>query len=162
MATLSTSFLPIRRSRLSSGRSRWIASIANRSTSLRSLHDGTWKVLPKLNGSKLPKLQNVARESLPSVRVGKLTDFEICNLIDHFHESNDLSETQPEFTRRLRSKLERHFRASVDPSHVWSVLAARCAAEGSFKFCWAVCRNCIASSGVIVLMSNDWTSSNSG
>ncbi|MGI9471244.1 MAG: sulfatase-like hydrolase/transferase [Rubripirellula sp.] len=84
-----------------------------------AMRDGKWKVLARLNGGSVPKMQNVTRETLPTVRDAELTDIEIYNLEEDIHEANDLSEVEPALAKQLAEKLERHYRELVNHSHVW-------------------------------------------
>jgi arylsulfatase A len=84
-----------------------------------AMRDGPWKVLAKLNGGKLPRMQNVTREQLPNVRDAQLTDIEIYNLGDDIGETKNLARTNPELTTKLRTKLEEQYRELADDSHAW-------------------------------------------
>jgi arylsulfatase A len=84
-----------------------------------AMRDGQWKVLAKLDGGKLPKLQNITSETLPIVRDATLTDVEVYEITSDISESNDLAPQDPELAKRLGAKLQQHYRELVTASHVW-------------------------------------------
>ena len=84
-----------------------------------AMRDGKWKVLAKLNGGRLKKMQNITTANLAAVRDASLTDLEIYDVTNDIHEDNNLARSQPENAKRLREKLERHYRELVTNSHVW-------------------------------------------
>ncbi len=84
-----------------------------------AMRDGKWKVLARLNGGSLPKMQNITIESLPTVAEAELTDFEIYDLSADIAESNDLSAEQPAEAQRLAEKLKLLYRELVAHSHAW-------------------------------------------
>lgn len=84
-----------------------------------AMRDGRWKVLAKLNGGGVAKLQNITTNSLPLVRDATLTDIEIYDLSTDVHEDKNLALTRPELKQQLAAKLETHYRELVTNSHVW-------------------------------------------
>lgn len=115
-----TSFLPLLRGESLARSKPLVWAYYNALNESRvAMRDGPWKVLAKLNGGKLPRMQNVTREQLPHVRGAQLTDIEIYNLGDDIGETKNLAKTNPELTTKLRTKLEEHYRELVDDSHVW-------------------------------------------
>jgi arylsulfatase A len=86
-----------------------------------AMRDGNWKVLAKLNGGKVPKLQNITAETLPLVRDAKLTDVEVYEITNDINESKDLADSMPDLAKSLTEKLERAYRELVTTSHVWQV-----------------------------------------
>ncbi len=84
-----------------------------------AMRDGKWKVLAKLNGGDLAKMQNITTETLPLVRDASLTDLEVYDITTDIHEDNDLASSQPELAKELQAKLETHYRELVTNSHVW-------------------------------------------
>ena len=84
-----------------------------------AMRDGKWKVLAKLNGGRLPKMENITNESLPTVAEAQLTDFEIYDLAADIAEAHDLSAEQPAEAQRLAEKLKQYYHDLVTTSHVW-------------------------------------------
>ncbi|MCC7334026.1 MAG: sulfatase-like hydrolase/transferase [Pirellulaceae bacterium] len=84
-----------------------------------AMRDGKWKVLAKLDGGRLPKMQNITSESLPIVADAQLTDFEIYDLSVDVAEAHDLSAEQPAQAQRLAEKLKVFYFELVANSHVW-------------------------------------------
>lgn len=84
-----------------------------------AMRDGNWKVLAKLNGGKLPKMQNVTSESLPKIRDAKLTDVEIYRVTTDIHEDSNLATAQPQLAKSLLEKLQSQYNELVSGSHVW-------------------------------------------
>lgn len=87
-----------------------------------AMRDGKWKVLAKLNGGLLPKLQNITRDSLPTVAGAQLTDFEIYDMSVDIAEAHELSAEQPAEAQRLAEKLKRYYSELATHSHVWQPL----------------------------------------
>ncbi len=86
-----------------------------------AMRDGKWKVLAKLNGGELPKMQNITTETLPMVRDAELTDVQIYDITSDVNESKDLADAMPDVAKALTEKLEREYRELVSTSHVWKV-----------------------------------------
>ena len=84
-----------------------------------AMRDGNWKVLAKLNGGSLAKMQNVTTKTLPLVRDATLTDIEIYDVTADIHEDANLANSRPELAKALHAKLERNYRELVSNSHVW-------------------------------------------
>ncbi len=84
-----------------------------------AMRDGKWKVLAKLNGGQLPKMQNITAETLPIVRDAVLTDIEIYDISNDISESRNLAANDPELAKELADKLREHYRELVTTSHVW-------------------------------------------
>ena len=84
-----------------------------------AMRDGNYKVLAKLNGGKLPKMQNITVDSLPMVRDAKLTDVEVYFVSKDSGESENLSLTDAPLAARMGAKLEAAYRELVSTSHVW-------------------------------------------
>ena len=84
-----------------------------------AMRDGRWKVLAKLNGGKLAKLQNVTADSASLVRDAKLTDIEVYDLGTDIGESNNIAAEDPARTARLKATLEQQYRELVQNSHAW-------------------------------------------
>ncbi len=83
------------------------------------MRDGRWKVLAKLNGGKLAKLQNVTVDSASLVRDAKLTDIEVYDLGTDIGESKNVADEDPARTARLKATLEQQYRELVQNSHAW-------------------------------------------
>jgi arylsulfatase A len=84
-----------------------------------AMRDGNWKVLAKLNGGQLAKMQNVTTETLPLVRDAELTDVEIYRVTTDIHEDSNLAAAQPKLAKSLLDKLQHHYKELVLGSHVW-------------------------------------------
>jgi arylsulfatase A len=84
-----------------------------------AMRDGKWKVLAKLDGGRVKKMQNVTTESLPLVRDASLTDIEIYDLSADIHEDKNLADSDPGLANQLRARLQRQYRELVSNSHVW-------------------------------------------
>jgi arylsulfatase A len=84
-----------------------------------AMRDGKWKVLAKLDGGRVPKLQNITADTLAKVRDAPLTDIEIYEITTDVGEQRDLAKSKPDLARKLHEKLRRNYRELVDHSHVW-------------------------------------------
>ncbi len=84
-----------------------------------AMRDGKWKVLAKLNGGDLAKMQNITVETLPIVRDATLTDIEIYDVTTDTGESRNLAAAEPALAKRLGAKLAAEYRELVATSHAW-------------------------------------------
>ena len=84
-----------------------------------AMRDGNWKVLAKLDGGKLAKMQNITSQTLPIVKNAKLTDIEIYDLALDFGEQFNLAPARPTLAKQLADKLDEEYRELVSNSHVW-------------------------------------------
>ncbi len=84
-----------------------------------AMRDGRWKVLARLNGGELRKLQNITTRTAPLVRDAKLTDFEIYDVTTDIAEASNLVTARPELAKRLGTRLSAHYRELIADSHVW-------------------------------------------
>jgi len=84
-----------------------------------AMRDGRWKVLARLNGGKVRKLENITTDTLPLVRDARLTDLEIYDLSTDLGEKTNLAATRPELAKELQAKLDTNYRELVSNSHVW-------------------------------------------
>lgn len=84
-----------------------------------AMRHGQWKVLAKLNGGKLAKLQNVTNENARLVRGASLTDIELYDLSKDVGESTNVADQDPARTAKLKAMLEQQYRELVKGSHVW-------------------------------------------
>ncbi|MEO8269162.1 MAG: sulfatase-like hydrolase/transferase [Aureliella sp.] len=118
-----TSFLPVLYGQELSRDKPLIWAYFNAITEARvAMRDGRWKVLAKLDGGRIPKMENITSESLPTVADARLTDFEIYDLSIDTAEANDLSGEQPVEAQRLAEKLQQYYHELVTNSHVWQPL----------------------------------------
>lgn len=85
-----------------------------------AMRDGKWKVLARLDGGSVAKLQNVTTQNLETVKNAELTDLEIYDLSTDMRESENLADTNPDLANSLRSKLDEQYRELVANSHVWT------------------------------------------
>lgn len=86
-----------------------------------AMRDGRWKVMARLDGGDLPKMQNITSETQPLVMHAKLTDFEIYDISDDVGELSNLANSRPDLRERFAARLEKHYRELVSSSHVWGV-----------------------------------------
>lgn len=84
-----------------------------------AMRDGPWKLLAKLDGGKLPKLQNVTTEDAPKMRAAKLTDFELYRVSDDAGEARNLAAKEPARVKELAAKMEQIHRELTTTMHVW-------------------------------------------
>ena len=84
-----------------------------------AMRHGRWKVLAKLNGGKLARLQNVTSENVRLVRGASLTDIELYDLSKDVGESTNVADEDPERTAKLKAMLEQQYWELVEGSHVW-------------------------------------------
>lgn len=85
-----------------------------------AMRDGRWKVLARLSGPDIRKMQNITTETLPIVRDAKLTDFEIYDIASDISEQTNLLASKPDLAKKLGARLEAHYRELVANSHVWT------------------------------------------
>jgi arylsulfatase A len=86
-----------------------------------AMRDGNYKVLAKLDGGKLAKMQNITQKTYPDVRDAKLTDIEIYDVTKDIDESDNLAGQDEALTERLSEKIRAEYKALVEGSHVWTV-----------------------------------------
>ena len=84
-----------------------------------AMRDGKYKVLAKLNGGRVAKMQNITPETLPVVRDASLTDLEVYDITTDLHEDHNLAGSDPDLAKALLAKLEQAYRELVSGSHVW-------------------------------------------
>lgn len=83
-----------------------------------AMRDGDWKILAKLN---LSKLRSVDNSNAAQVKAATLSDFQIFKITDDSGESQDLSASHPEKLSELKQRLTVFYRELVSDSHVWSM-----------------------------------------
>lgn len=86
---------------------------------IAALRDGPWKLLAKLDGGALPKMENVTEATAPRVREAKLTDFSLYKLTEDIGEARDLSAQEPDRVRELAAELESLYREMTATMHTW-------------------------------------------
>lgn len=79
---------------------------------------GRWKMLARLDGGNLPKLQNVNTATSDVVKSAKLTDFELYDVTSDVAESKDLAKQSDSF-EELKLAMQRAYQELVSSSHVW-------------------------------------------
>jgi arylsulfatase A len=84
-----------------------------------ALRDGPWKLLAKLDGGKVPMLDNVTTANVARVREAQLTDFSLYRLTDDISESRELSREEPARLKELSAKMEQIYRELTQTMHVW-------------------------------------------
>ena len=84
-----------------------------------ALRDGPWKLLAKLDGGKLPRLQNVTDRTAGAVRDAKLTDYSLYRVNSDLGEARDVSADEPAQLQALSGKMEMLYRELVRTMHVW-------------------------------------------
>ncbi|WP_413430880.1 sulfatase-like hydrolase/transferase [Crateriforma spongiae] len=86
-----------------------------------AMRSGNYKVLAKLNGGKIPLMQNITQKTYPSVRDAELTDIEIYDVTIDIGESDNLAGQDETLTQTLSQKIRSEYKALVEDSHVWTV-----------------------------------------
>lgn len=84
-----------------------------------AMRDGKWKVLAKLDGGKIPRMENITEQTRATVCDAALTDIQIFDLTIDVSESNDLAGQDPQLTERLTRKLNDSYRELATSSRVW-------------------------------------------
>lgn len=84
-----------------------------------AMRDGNYKVLAKLAGGRMPKMQNVTPETLPTVRDAELTDVEVYDVTTDIGETNDLAKSDPKLASMMKQRISAAYRELVAGSHVW-------------------------------------------
>ena len=84
-----------------------------------ALREGPWKLIAKLDGGKLPMLDNVTTANAARVQHAELTDFSLYHLDNDISEMNELSEEEPEVLQRMQATMEKLYRELTASMHVW-------------------------------------------
>ena len=84
-----------------------------------ALCDGDWKLLARLDGGKLPKIENIFAGNVDAVWAAELTDFELYNVAEDIGETRNLATERPAVLAELRAKLEEYYEELKATSHVW-------------------------------------------
>jgi arylsulfatase A len=84
-----------------------------------ALRDGPWKLLAKLDGAKLPMLDNITTSTASRVQQARLTHFSLYNLMDDISESRDLSLQEPARLKELSGKMDTLYRELTTTMHIW-------------------------------------------
>ena len=84
-----------------------------------AMRDGRWKVLGKLNGGQLPKLQNVTKRSLPQVQNARVTDVEIYDMWSDNGESQPVLDDGKDLHKRYSEILQEAYDQLVSSSVSW-------------------------------------------
>ncbi len=84
-----------------------------------AMRDGEWKLLAKLNGGRLPMIDNVTEATAPQVREAQLTDFSLYRVSRDIAEATELSDEEPGKLRELTRKMESLYRELTTTMHVW-------------------------------------------
>ena len=69
-----------------------------------AMRDGKWKVLARLNGGSVRKIQNVTTTTLPLVRDAKLTDLQVYDMMADIGETTNLARARPKLAQELAAK----------------------------------------------------------
>lgn len=89
-----------------------------------AMRHGRWKVLARLDGGRVPKLENLNEQGLQTVRQATLTDFEIYDLIDDPGETRNLTGRLPASEQEsLTVLLQNSYRELARDSPAWAVSA---------------------------------------
>jgi len=83
-----------------------------------AMRSGNWKMLAKLDGGKLPKMENVTVDQKPEVMAANLTDFELYRLDQDINEAHDVFATEPQASE-LKQQMDQQFKELVNHSHHW-------------------------------------------
>jgi hypothetical protein len=83
------------------------------------MREGSWKILARLDGGSLPKINNVTEATAPGVRQAKLTDVSLYNLAVDIGEATDLAGAETKRLREMSAKLEKLYREMTRTMYVW-------------------------------------------
>ncbi len=86
-----------------------------------AMRDGKYKVLAKINGGKMPLMQNVTDQTRDQVVNAELTDIEVFDVTTDIGESHDIAKDHAELAQRLGNLLKKHYRELASSSRVWTV-----------------------------------------
>lgn len=78
-----------------------------------------WKVLARLNGGSIPRMENITSDQRGLLQTAELTDFEIYDMTQDTSESQNLASSQGTPTKLLKDLLRANYRELVDHSHAW-------------------------------------------
>ncbi|MCA9033814.1 MAG: sulfatase-like hydrolase/transferase [Planctomycetaceae bacterium] len=84
-----------------------------------AMRHGPWKVLARLDGGSVPKMENLTPEGLKTVREAQLTDFEIYNVENDPGETRNLYHRDLAEQNHLIELFESHYRELVADSPAW-------------------------------------------
>ena len=84
-----------------------------------AMREGSWKILARLDGGSLPKINNVTEATAPGVRQAKLTDVSLYNLAVDIGEATDLAGAETKRLREMSAKLEKLYREMTRTMYVW-------------------------------------------
>ncbi len=85
-----------------------------------AMREGSWKLLAKVNGGKLPKMQNIHDKNIETIRNGKLTDFELYRVTEDIGEKKNVINAHPKEAAMLKQKLESIYQDLAKSSHYWT------------------------------------------
>ncbi len=116
-----TSFLPVLRGQEIDRQKPLVWAYYNAINEARvAMRDGNWKVLARLQGGEVPKLENITANALPLIRDAQLTHWEIYDMTNDIQEATNLVKLRPDLAKRLSAKLQAEYRQLVAGSHVWT------------------------------------------
>lgn len=84
-----------------------------------AMRDGQWKMLAKLDGGDLPKIQNVYDGNRDRILKAQLTDFELYQVASDVGEQEDVFSKEPQ-AALLQQKLADGYRELLESSHYWT------------------------------------------
>src|SRR5690606_30128420 len=84
-----------------------------------ALREGPWKLIAKLDGGRLPMLDNITTATAPRVQQAAPTDFSLYHLGNEISEMNELSEEEPEVLQRMQARMATMYREMTSTMHVW-------------------------------------------
>ncbi|MHC4994121.1 MAG: sulfatase family protein [Planctomycetota bacterium] len=84
-----------------------------------AMRHGDWKMLAKLDGGDLPKMQNVHVSNVAALRSAKLTDFELYRITEDVSETNTVNLRYPEQFEQLKKQLIEGYAELLRVSPVW-------------------------------------------
>jgi arylsulfatase A len=84
-----------------------------------AMRDGDWKVLAKLDLNK--KYQNLNNRNISEIKTAKFIDFEVYKVSEDLHEDDNLSNKDNSTIKKLKNKLEKHYKELLEDSFIWTV-----------------------------------------
>jgi arylsulfatase A len=84
-----------------------------------AMRDGNYKVLARLDGGKVPKLENITVDHKAMLANAKLTDLELYDVTQDIDESENLADVDPQLAAQMLAKLSQQYLELLNDSHLW-------------------------------------------
>lgn len=85
-----------------------------------AMRDGEWKVLARLDGARVRRMQNVTAEKRDRLARVQLTDVEVYRISEDHSETTNLAETDQKLAREKLQQLQREYDRLLAGSHLWT------------------------------------------